>query len=142
VMDAPGPGGLGGTFGGNPVSLAAALAVLEEMESQHLYERAARIGESFAARARGWRERFPLVGDVRGVGAMWAIELVKDPKTREPAKDEAGQISRACYERGLLTITAGTYGNVIRTLMPLVVTDEELAEGLGVMEAALAAVSA
>ena len=89
-----------------------------------------------------WRERFPRVGDVRGIGAMWALELVKDRATRAPARDETSALAKRCYERGLVTITAGTYGNVIRTLMPLVTTDDELAEGLDVMEAALASVSA
>jgi 4-aminobutyrate aminotransferase/(S)-3-amino-2-methylpropionate transaminase len=141
LMDAPGVGGLGGTFGGNPVALAAAHAVLDQMESGELFARARAIGASFAARAEGWR-RFPLVGDVRGVGAMWAVELVKDRASRAPAKDETSAVARRCYERGLVTITAGTYGNVLRTLMPLVISDEELAEGLGVLEAALADVAA
>jgi 4-aminobutyrate aminotransferase / (S)-3-amino-2-methylpropionate transaminase / 5-aminovalerate transaminase len=139
VMDAPGVGGLGGTFGGNPVSLAAAHAVLDQMADGSLFERANRIGATVSARARAFKDRFPLVGDVRGVGAMWALELVKDRKTRAPAKDETSAISKRCYEKGLLTITAGTYGNVLRTLMPLVIADDELREGLDVLEAALAA---
>jgi 4-aminobutyrate aminotransferase/(S)-3-amino-2-methylpropionate transaminase len=137
IMDAAGPGGLGGTFGGNPVSVAAALAVLDEMETGALFARAEAIGRAFGRRAEGWRERFPMVGDVRGLGAMRAIELVKDRATKAPAKDETTALSEACYRRGLVTITAGTYGNVIRTLMPLVITDEEVEEGLDVMEAAL-----
>jgi 4-aminobutyrate aminotransferase / (S)-3-amino-2-methylpropionate transaminase / 5-aminovalerate transaminase len=140
VMDAPGPGGLGGTFGGNPASVAAAHAVLDEMASGRLFARAQAIGHAVAARAARWRDRFPLLGDVRGVGAMWGLELVRDRATREPAKEETAALSRACYERGLVTITAGTYGNVVRTLMPLVVTDEELAEGLDVIESALSSV--
>jgi 4-aminobutyrate aminotransferase/(S)-3-amino-2-methylpropionate transaminase len=138
LMDAPGVGGLGGTFGGNPVSLAAAHAVLDQMESGELFARARRIGEAFAARAALWRERYRVVGDVRGLGAMWAVELVKDRATKDPAKDEAGAVARRCWERGLVTITAGTFGNVIRTLMPLVIADDELAEGLEVLEGALA----
>jgi 4-aminobutyrate aminotransferase/(S)-3-amino-2-methylpropionate transaminase len=138
IMDAPGAGGLGGTFGGNPVALAAAHAVLDQMETGALFVRAEAIGKAFAARARAWKERFPVVGEVRGIGAMWAVELVKDRATRAPAKDETGAVAKRCYERGLVTITAGTYGNVIRTLMPLVIRDEELAEGLDVLEAALA----
>jgi 4-aminobutyrate aminotransferase/(S)-3-amino-2-methylpropionate transaminase len=141
IMDAAGPGGLGGTFGGNPVSVAAALAVLDEMETGALFARAEAIGRAFERRAERWRERFPLVGDVRGLGAMRAIELVKDRTTKEPAKEATTAVSEACYRRGLVTITAGTYGNVIRTLMPLVITDEEVEEGLDVMEAALAEVS-
>jgi len=141
IMDAPGVGGLGGTFGGNPVSLAAAHAVLDQMESGTLFARAEAIGRRVAARATAWRERLPLVGDARGLGAMWAIELVKDRATRAPAKDETAAVAKACYERGLVTITAGTFGNVIRTLMPLVVTDDEVEEGLDVLEAALIAVA-
>jgi 4-aminobutyrate aminotransferase/(S)-3-amino-2-methylpropionate transaminase len=140
VMDAPGVGGLGGTFGGNPVAVAAAHAVLDQMEQGELLARARRIGEAFSARARAWSERFPIVGDVRGVGAMWAIELVKDRNTKLPAKDETNAIAKRAYERGLVTITAGTYGNIIRTLMPLVTTDAQIAEGFDVLEAALAEV--
>jgi 4-aminobutyrate aminotransferase/(S)-3-amino-2-methylpropionate transaminase len=142
VMDAPGVGGLGGTFGGNPVSVAAAHAVLDEMGSGRLFARAEAIGRAVSARAASWRERFPLLGDVRGVGAMWGLELVRDRATREPAKEETAALSKACYERGLVTITAGTYGNVMRTLMPLVIADDQLAEGLDVLESALAAISA
>jgi 4-aminobutyrate aminotransferase/(S)-3-amino-2-methylpropionate transaminase len=139
VMDAPGPGGLGGTFGGNPVALAAASAVLDEFADGSLYAKANAIGQAFCARAQSWRERFPIVGDVRGVGAMWAIELAKGGRT--PAKDETSAVSKACYERGLITITAGTYGNVIRTLMPLVIEPAQLQEGLDVLEHALAIAS-
>ena len=138
VMDAPGVGGLGGTFGGNPVALAAAHAVLDQMQDGALFARAEAIGRVFAERGASWKKRFPLVGDVRGIGAMWALELVKDRATRAPAKEETSALARRCYERGLVTITAGTYGNVIRTLMPLVIGDEELREGLDVLEAALA----
>ena len=137
VMDAAGPGGLGGTFGGNPVAVAAAHAVLDVMEGGELQARAMRIGETFAARARSWRERFDIVGDVRGIGAMWAVELVKDRASRAPAKDETAAVAQRCWQRGLVTITAGTYGNVLRTLMPLVVSDAELEEGLDVLEGAL-----
>jgi 4-aminobutyrate aminotransferase/(S)-3-amino-2-methylpropionate transaminase len=137
LMDAAGVGGLGGTFGGNPVALAAAHVVLDQMEAGTILEQANRIGRVFAERAKGWCERFPIVGDVRGIGAMWAVELVKDKSTREPAKDETAAVSKLCYERGLVTITAGTYGNVLRTLMPLVIRDAELEEGLDVLEGAL-----
>jgi 4-aminobutyrate aminotransferase/(S)-3-amino-2-methylpropionate transaminase len=142
VMDAPGVGGLGGTFGGNPVALAAAHAVLDQMETGLLYERARRIGDVVSRRAAAWRERFPLVGDVRGLGAMWAIELVKDRATKLPARDETAAVSKKSFQKGLVTITAGTYGNVIRTLMPLVIGDDELAEGLDVLEESIAEVSA
>jgi len=141
LMDAPGVGGLGGTFGGNPVSLAAAEAVLDLMSDGSLLARAERIGRVVSERAEGWRKRFPLVGDVRGLGAMWALELVKDPSSRVPAKEETAAVARRCYESGLVTITAGTWGNVIRTLMPLTIGDDELHEGLDVLEGALASVA-
>jgi 4-aminobutyrate aminotransferase / (S)-3-amino-2-methylpropionate transaminase / 5-aminovalerate transaminase len=137
VMDAPGVGGLGGTFGGNPVALAAAHAVLDQLESGAVFEQARRIGRVFSERTAAWKAKYALVGDIRGVGAMWAIELVKDGATKAPAKDETTAVSRKCYERGLVTITAGTYGNILRTLMPLVIRDEELREGLDVLEDAI-----
>jgi 4-aminobutyrate aminotransferase/(S)-3-amino-2-methylpropionate transaminase len=140
IMDAPAAGGLGGTYGGNPVALAAAHAVLDAFEDGTLLARANAIGVAVAARAESWKARFPLVGDVRGVGAMWAIELVRDRRTKEPAKEETNAVTQKAYERGLLTITAGTYGNVLRTLMPLVISEHELREGLDVLEAALAEV--
>jgi len=141
IMDAPGVGGLGGTFAGNPVSCAAALAAIETMERENLAGRAERIGRSFASRARQLQERWPLIGDVRGLGAMCAIELVRSRESREPAKDETERIVRFCYEHGLILLSAGSYGNVLRLLVPLVITDEEFDEGMAVLDTALAAVS-
>jgi 4-aminobutyrate aminotransferase/(S)-3-amino-2-methylpropionate transaminase len=141
VMDAPGVGGLGGTFGGNPVSLAAGHAVLDEFADGMLLARARRIGERVSARAARWKQRFALVGDVRGLGAMWALELVKDRGSRAPDKEATQAVTTRCYQKGLVTITAGTYGNVLRTLMPLVISDDELEEGLAVLESALAEVA-
>src|SRR5271154_4721147 len=141
IMDAPGPGGLGGTFGGNPASCAAALAVIETIEKENLSARAELLGEKFASRAREWARRWPLIGEVRGLGAMQALELVRSRETREPAKAETEQIMRYCYEHGLLTISAGTYGNVIRLLVPLMTPDAQFDEGLDVLEGAFAAVS-
>ncbi len=141
IMDAPGPGGLGGTFAGNPLACAAANAVLDEFEKGDLLRRAESIGVRFEKRAKEWQARFGIIGDTRGLGAMRALELVKSRDTREPAADETKQITKYCYEHGLITITAGSYGNVIRVLVPLVVTDEQLDEGLSVLEAALALVS-
>jgi 4-aminobutyrate aminotransferase / (S)-3-amino-2-methylpropionate transaminase / 5-aminovalerate transaminase len=137
IMDAPMEGGLGGTFGGNPVACAAALASIEMIEKQNLAEKAVRIGEKVRARFEGLWKKCAFVGSVRGAGAMRAIEFVKDRATKEPAKDLVGKIGRLCYERGLIVINAGTYGNVIRTLMPLVITDEQLEEGLDVLEGAI-----
>ncbi len=141
VMDAPGPGGLGGTFAGNPLSCAAALAVLDLFERENLLARANELGDRFQRRARDWQRRWPLVGDVRGLGGMQAIELVKSPETKAPAAEETKQITQYCYEHGLITITAGSYSNVIRVLVPLVATDEQMDEGMNVLEAALAAVA-
>jgi 4-aminobutyrate aminotransferase/(S)-3-amino-2-methylpropionate transaminase len=139
-LGAPGAGGLGGTFAGNPLSCAAANAVLDEFENSDLLARANSIGQRFEKRAREWKERFDLIGDARGLGAMRALELVKSRETREPAPEETKKITQYCYEHGLITITAGSYGNVIRVLVPLVVTDQEMDEGLDVLEAALASV--
>src|SRR6202043_1837685 len=138
IMDAPGVGGLGGTFAGNPLSCAAALAVLDLFERENLLTRANELGDQFQRRARDWQRRWPLVGDVRGLGGMQAIELVQSQETKEPATEETKQITQYCYEHGLITITAGTYSNVIRVLVPLVATTEQIDEGLDVLESALA----
>ena len=140
IMDAPAPGGLGGTFAGNPLSCSAALAVLELFETENLLTRANELGDRFLRRAREWQRRWPMVGDVRGLGGMQAIELVKSKETKTPATDETKQITQYCYEHGLITITAGSYSNVIRVLVPLVATNEQMDEGLDVLESALAAV--
>ena len=140
IMDAPGPGGLGGTFAGNPLSCAAALAVLDLFEAENLLARANELGDRFQRRAREWQRRWAIIGDVRGLGGMQAIELVKSTETKTPATDETKQITQYCYEHGLITITAGSYSNVIRVLVPLVATNEQMDEGLDVLESALAAV--
>jgi 4-aminobutyrate aminotransferase / (S)-3-amino-2-methylpropionate transaminase / 5-aminovalerate transaminase len=141
IMDAPGVGQLGGTFGGNPAACEAALAVLDIVEKENLCARANLLGERFRKRALKWQARWELVGDVRGLGAMQALELVRSKPTRQPADAETSQLSRYCYEHGLVTITAGSYGNVIRLLMPLVITDEQMDEALDVLESALAHVA-
>ena len=141
IMDAPGPGSLGGTYCGHPLSCAAALAAIETIEKDGLLARSTFIGERFESRARDWQKKWPLVGDVRGLGGMCAIELVRNPETREPADTETKEITKYCYEHGLILITAGTFNNVIRVLAPLVVTDEQFDEGLDVIEAALASVA-
>ena len=142
IMDAPGPGGLGGTFAGNPLSCAAANAVLDVFESEKLLDRANDIGRAFQLRAKKWQERFDMIGDVRGLGAMQALELVKSRVSREPAADETKQITQFCYEHGLVTITAGTYGNVIRVLVPLIISDEQMEEAMDVLENAFESVTA
>src|SRR6202171_2094574 len=140
IMDAPGPGGLGGTFAGNPLSCAAALAVLDLFERENLLQRANELGERFQTRAREWQRRWSLIGDVPGLGGMQAIELVQSQETKTPATEETKKITQYCYEHGLITITAGTHSNVIRVLVPLVATDAQIDEGLSVLESALTAV--
>ena len=141
IMDTPASGQLGGTFSGNPASCAAALAVLDTIEKDNLNARANALGERFRKRATKWQEQWELVGDVRGLGAMQAMELVRSKATREPADEETKQVAQYCYEHGLVLITAGSYGNVIRLLMPLVVTDAQMDEALNVLEGALASVT-
>ena len=138
VMDQPGPGSLGGTYTGNPVACAAALASVEYLLREGLAERAAEIGRRVEERFACFVQRFPWVGDARGLGAMRALELVSDRATKEPDKERTDQVIRKACENGLILIAAGTYGNVIRTLMPLVITDDQLQEGLEVLENALA----
>jgi len=140
IMDTPGPGALGGTFGGNPAACEAALAVLETIETENLCARANHLGDRFRRRAAQWQSRWELVGEVRGLGAMQALELVRSRQTRAPAEEETKRILQYCYEHGLIMITAGSYGNVIRLLMPLVITDSQMDEALDVLESALATV--
>lgn len=141
ILDSAQVGGLGGTFSGNPVACAAALAVLDVMRRERLVERAGVIGDRVLGRFRAWRERHALIGDARGLGAMCAVELVKDRRTKEPATDETAAIVKGCYERGLIILKAGHHDNVIRFLAPLVITDDQVDEGLEILESAIAAVS-
>jgi 4-aminobutyrate aminotransferase / (S)-3-amino-2-methylpropionate transaminase / 5-aminovalerate transaminase len=141
IMDTTGPGTLGGTFGGNPAACEAALAVLDIIESENLCARANHLGEMFRRRAAEWQKRWDLIGEARGLGAMQALEFVRSRETREPAEEETKQIAQYCYEHGLVIMTAGSYGNVIRLLMPLIITDAQMTEGLDVLESAIAAVS-
>lgn len=134
IMDAPNPGEIGGTYGGSPLGCVAALKVIEMMEEDGLIERANAIGRQIIEHFKAMQEKYPVIGDVRGLGAMCALELVKDPETKEPDKELAGRIIQECNRRGLILLGAGLYGNVIRTLSPLVITDEQLQEGLDVME--------
>jgi 4-aminobutyrate aminotransferase/(S)-3-amino-2-methylpropionate transaminase len=138
VLDAAHEGAVGGTYVGNPVAQAAALAVLDVIEEEGLNERAAAIGETVRARMLAWQERFPAIGEVRGLGAMLAIELVEDRATKQPAPKLVQAVIDAAMQRGLLLLKAGMHGNVIRVLTPLVITDAELDEALAVWEEALA----
>jgi 4-aminobutyrate aminotransferase/(S)-3-amino-2-methylpropionate transaminase len=142
VMDAPAPGGLGGTYGGNPVACAAGLAVLDVMRDEKLPERAARIGSVVEERMRTWAAEHELVGDVRVMGAMAGMELVRDRKTKTPADTETAQLLALAREKGLILLRAGVHHNVIRTLMPLTIPDEQLEEGLDIIGSALAEVAA
>ncbi len=161
IMDTPEPGGLGGTFGGNPLACEAALAVIDAFErgsangeggdaqtndnhggeaGYNLLARANILGDRFAQRARAWQGRWPLIGDVRGIGAMRAIEFVRSAQSHEPAGEETKKIVQASYQRGLIVLSAGSYDNVIRLLVPLVISDDQFEEGLGVLESAIASV--
>jgi 4-aminobutyrate aminotransferase/(S)-3-amino-2-methylpropionate transaminase len=140
IMDAPGDSAIGGTYVGNPVAQAAALAVLDVMEDEGVCERAAQLGETIRARMESWRERWPQVGDVRGLGAMLAIELVTEPTSKEPDADTASAVVEAAAARGLLLLKSGIYSNCIRVLAPLVLSDAELDEALVVWEDALESV--
>ncbi len=141
IMDGPGPGGLGGTFGGNPVACAAGIETLQRMERLQLGNRAREIGSLFESLTAGWYDRFPLIGEIRGVGAMRAIELVRDRESKEPAAGETKKVLAACHRRGLLILSAGTFGNVIRFLAPLIATDAQIEEGMSILEECLGAVS-
>ena len=134
LMNAPHIGGLGGTYGGNPVSCAAALAVLEILVEDDLMSRAESLGNLLWERFTRLQEQFEIIGYVRGKGPMLGMELVKDRETKEPAAEEAKKLVQLCYEKGLIILSCGNFGNVIRTLMPFVITDEELERGLAILE--------
>jgi len=140
IMDAPGDSAIGGTYVGNPVAQAAALAVLDVFEDENLIERAGQIGETIRSRMHGWQERWDAIGDVRGLGAMLAIELVHDRGTKDPAPELATAVVEAASARGLLLLKSGIYSNCIRVLVPLVISEGELDEALGVWEDALGSV--
>jgi 4-aminobutyrate aminotransferase / (S)-3-amino-2-methylpropionate transaminase / 5-aminovalerate transaminase len=142
IMDAPPDSAIGGTYVGNPVAQAAALAVLDVLEEERVVERAAELGEVIRARMEAWQERFAAIGDVRGLGAMLALELVRDRATQEPAPELASAVVEAAAGRGLLMLKSGIYSNCIRVLVPLVIADSELDEALVVWEGALESVLA
>jgi 4-aminobutyrate aminotransferase/(S)-3-amino-2-methylpropionate transaminase len=140
MMDAVHPGGLGGTYGGNPVAAAASLAVLDKIEREGLLARSRALGETIMARFHAFADRYPVVGDVRGRGAMCAIELVTDRATKEPlGADAMNAIVRRCLENGVIVLSAGTYGNVVRLLPPLTIDDALLEDGLNVLDDAIGA---
>ena len=142
IMDSLWDGGVGGTYVGNPVALAAAVAVLDVFEEEGLVERAQRIGETVRARMLAWQDRYEAIGDVRGLGAMLAVEYVADRETKDPAPAVASRVAEEAARRGLLLLTAGVHSNCNRVLCPLVISDSELEEALGAWEEALEAVLA
>jgi 4-aminobutyrate aminotransferase/(S)-3-amino-2-methylpropionate transaminase len=137
VMDAVSPGGLGGTFGGNPVACAAACAVLDEVATESFRARAEELGERIREALERIASRVDSVGEVRGLGPMQALELVEDPQTKEPAARLAADTTAAARDRGLVVLSCGLYGNVIRILVPLVIADDDLGRGLEILEEAL-----
>ena len=141
IMDAAQVGGLGGTYSGNPVACAAALAVLDLMEREDFAARARSIGEKVRESFLDWQSRYALIGDVRGVGAMLALEFVENRETKEPATDATARIHQLAYEQGLVLMKAGDHNNVIRFLAPLSISDAELAEGLDILHRAVATTS-
>jgi 4-aminobutyrate aminotransferase/(S)-3-amino-2-methylpropionate transaminase len=137
IMDAPVEGGIGGTFGGNPLACAAALAVFDWIERTDALEKAKQLGRYLQERLQVWKTKFPLIGEVRGLGPMQGIEFVQSQKNKEPNADAAKSLVRFAYENGVICMTSGTYGNVVRLLMPLSIGRSELDEGLAVLERGL-----
>jgi 4-aminobutyrate aminotransferase / (S)-3-amino-2-methylpropionate transaminase / 5-aminovalerate transaminase len=142
IMDATHLGGMGGTYGGNPVTCVAAIAAIEMMRQPAFLARAERIGTMLRETLDGWKARHPLIGDVRGLGSMMLIELVKDRETKEPAPDETLAIIKGAFQKGVIAMRAGLFTNGIRFLPPLTITDDQLREGLDVIEQSLAEVEA
>jgi 4-aminobutyrate aminotransferase/(S)-3-amino-2-methylpropionate transaminase len=136
IMDSVHSWGLGGTYGGNPVACAAALAVLDAFEEENMLAKSVALGEKLKARFEKWQKDFSIIGEIRGLGAMLGLEFVKG-ENKEPAADEAKQLAAYCLDKGLLILVCGTYGNVARILAPFVITDEQLEKGLSIMEEAL-----
>jgi len=141
LMSKPHVGALGGTYGGNPVSCRAALAVIEVLCEDGLMQQGAALGEVMLSRFQDLQKRYEIVGDVRGKGAMLAMELVKDRETKAPATDQAKSLVQRCFEKGLVILSCGNFGNVIRTLAPLVITEAQLDKALAILEESLAEIS-
>ena len=133
IMETVHPSGLGGTYGANPVSCSAGLAVMDVFAEEKILDRSERLGRTLRAHFDALQKEFEIIGDVRGKGPMLALELVKSREGKEPAADEAKALVRYCFEHGLVLLSCGTFGNVIRALMPLVITDEQLDRGISIM---------
>ena len=138
VMDSVHPSGIGGTYGGNPLSCRAALAVLDIFETEDLLAKSRVLGEKLRQRFDQFKDQFEIIGEVRGLGPMLALELVEDRTSKSPAGEAAKKLVAYCHEKGLILLACGNYGNVIRVLMPLVITDEQLEKGLSIMADGLA----
>ena len=137
IMEASAPGTIGGTFCGNALACAAALKTIEIMERDDIAGRSCEIGEKVSKRFNEWKEKYPVIGDVRGLGGMIGLEFVKDQKTKEPYPEFSAAVIKGCAQKGLMIEGAGTYGNVIRFLAPLVMTDEQLEAGLDIYESVI-----
>lgn len=138
IMDSVHAGGIGGTYGANPVSCAAALAVLDIFKTENLLEKGKTLGKTLRARLDAFQKQFEIIGEVRGIGPMLAMELVKDRHSKQPATDAAKALVKFCFDKGLILLACGAYGNTIRLVMPLVITDDELQRGLAILEEGLA----
>jgi 4-aminobutyrate aminotransferase/(S)-3-amino-2-methylpropionate transaminase len=132
-MDAPGPSAIGGTYVGNPVACAAANAVLSIIDDENLLDRAEQVGKAIVSKWEGLTNRVPEIGEIRGLGSMIGVEMVKSRETREPDGDYVGRLMRETQKRGLITVSCGVYHNVLRHLVPLVITDDQLSEALDVL---------
>lgn len=138
IMDSVHPGGVGGTYGGNPIACRAGLAVFEIFEQEDLLKKAEILGKKMRDRLETWPRKYEIVGDVRGLGPMLAIELVKDQQTKEPAVEEAKAMAKFCLDKGLIVLVCGIFGNVLRFMPPFIITDEQLDKGLSILEEGLA----
>lgn len=139
IMDCVHPGGLGGTYGANPIACAAAHAVLDIFEEENLLEKSISIGNKLSETFGTWKKKFHVIGEIRGIGAMRGLTLIN--KDGSPSAEKAGQVSKYCFSKGLITLVCGVHGNVIRVLMPLVIEDEQLQRGLDIMEEGIAKVN-
>ncbi len=140
IMDVVHPWGLGGTYGGNPVACAAALAVLEIYEEEGMLEKSVALGEKLMSRFKKWQQQYDIIGEIRGLGAMLGLEILSG-SNGEPSAEKTSQLVTYCHENGVVILACGTYSNVIRILTPFVITDDQLEKGLGIMEKGLAHIS-
>jgi len=137
IMDSAAPGRIGGTYGGNPVACASALATIDLMEKEDMTGRSAEVGGTIVSRLEALQQQHPQLGDIRALGSMVAVELVKDPDTKTPFKEAVPVIIEECFNRGLLVMGAGIFGNVIRFLAPIAITNEQLDKGMSIFAEAL-----